>query len=76
VHPRYDDIASLKNAQYLQTHLGGLVETVVLDDSYHMVTLDRQRQVVVERSLAFAGRIEGARQRTMAVRSSRSFANR
>jgi hypothetical protein len=25
----------------------------VLEDSYHIVTLDRQRQVVVERSVAF-----------------------
>jgi carboxylesterase len=76
VHPRDDDMASIANAHELQRKLGGLVELVVLDDSYHIVTLDRQRHVVVERSLAFAGRIEGARQRTMAVRSSRSFANR
>src|SRR5262245_6499289 len=34
VHPREDDIASLENAQHLQAHLGGLVETLVLDDSY------------------------------------------
>ena len=50
VHPRDDDMASLKNAQYLQAHLGGLVDTVVLDDSYHMVTLDQQRHIVAERS--------------------------
>jgi carboxylesterase len=53
VHPRDDDIASLKNAQYLQTHLGGLVDTLVLDDSYHMVTLDQQRHTVVERTTNF-----------------------
>lgn len=53
VHPRDDDIASLKNAQYLQTHLGGLVDSVILDDSYHMVTLDQQRNVVAERSQRF-----------------------
>jgi carboxylesterase len=57
VHPRHDDMASLKNAQYLQAHLGGLVETLVLDDSYHMVTLDQQRHVVVERSEAFVARL-------------------
>ncbi len=27
---------------------------VVLEDSYHIITLDKQRQVVVERSVAFA----------------------
>jgi carboxylesterase len=53
VHPRQDDMASLENAQYLQAHLGGLVETLVLDNSYHMVTLDQQRHIVVERTERF-----------------------
>ena len=60
VHPRDDDMASLKNAQYLQAHLGGLVDTVVLDDSYHMVTLDQQRHVVADRSTDFVNRVEAA----------------
>ncbi|RPI45665.1 MAG: hypothetical protein EHM67_02155 [Hyphomicrobiaceae bacterium] len=58
VHPRNDDIASLKNAQYLQSHLAGLVDTLVLDDSYHMVTLDQQRHVVAERTDAFVSWVE------------------
>lgn len=53
VHPRQDDIADLDNAFYLQRHLGGPVDVVVLDDSYHIITLDRQRHVVVERSADF-----------------------
>jgi carboxylesterase len=53
VHPRDDDMASLKNAQHLQSHLGGLVDTLVLDDSYHIVTLDQQRHIVVERTERF-----------------------
>jgi carboxylesterase len=57
VHPREDDRASLRNAAYLQGALGGMVETCVLDDSYHIVTVDRQRDVVVERTAAFAQRI-------------------
>ena len=48
VHPREDDRASLRNLEYLQTNLAGLIELVVLDDSYHIVTLDRQRHLVVE----------------------------
>ena len=51
-------MASLKNAQYLQTHLGGLVDTLVLDDSYHMVTLDQQRHIVAERTHRFVSWIE------------------
>ncbi|HJU33175.1 MAG TPA: alpha/beta fold hydrolase [Hyphomicrobiaceae bacterium] len=57
VHPRADDRASLSNLDYLQRHLGGLVEVVVLDDSYHIVTLDRQRQLVVSRTLDFASEL-------------------
>jgi len=57
VHPREDDRASLRNLHYLQASLGGLTETVVLDDSYHLVTLDRQRQIVVARTLEFAARL-------------------
>jgi carboxylesterase len=34
-----------------------MVETCVLDDSYHIVTVDRQRDLVVERTVAFARRI-------------------
>ena len=60
VHPRHDDMASLKNAHYLQTHLGGLVDTLVLDDSYHMVTLDQQRHLVVERTGRFVSWLESA----------------
>jgi carboxylesterase len=61
IHPRDDDRASLRNAAYLQGALGGLVDTCVLDDSYHVVTVDRQRDVVVERTAAFARRISGQR---------------
>jgi carboxylesterase len=58
VHPREDDRASLRNLFYLQRSLRGLTETVVLDDSYHLVTLDRQRQLVVARTLEFAARVQ------------------
>ncbi len=53
VHPREDDIADIDNAFYLQRNLGGRVEMVVLEDSYHIITLDKQRQLVVDRSIAF-----------------------
>jgi carboxylesterase len=53
-HPRFDDQSDLSNSVMLQRKLAGRVETMVLEDSYHMVTLDRQRQLVVDRSNAFA----------------------
>ena len=52
-HAREDDMASLKNPFYLQKNLGGIVETLVLDDSYHLVTIDRQRDIVIERAIGF-----------------------
>jgi carboxylesterase len=52
-HPRDDDQSDLRNALRIQRGLGGVVETVVLDDSYHMVTLDRQRGLVADRTIRF-----------------------
>ncbi len=49
-HPREDDQSGLWNALTLQKNLGGMVECTVLDDCYHMVTLDRQRSIVVDRA--------------------------
>ncbi|MEZ5817676.1 MAG: alpha/beta fold hydrolase [Hyphomicrobiaceae bacterium] len=60
LHPREDDIADIDNAFYLQRRLGGRVDMVVLEDSYHIITLDKQRQLVVERSTAFAETIARA----------------
>ena len=53
LHPREDDIADMSNAWELQRKLKGMVEMVVLHDSYHNVTIDRQRHVVVERTAGF-----------------------
>jgi carboxylesterase len=53
VHPRDDDRASLRNIHFLQNNLSGSTQTVVLDDSYHIVTIDRQRELVVQRTLDF-----------------------
>jgi carboxylesterase len=67
IHPREDDRASLRNLHYLQSGLGGLTETVVLDNSYHIVTMDRQRQIVVARTLEFAQRLRQGIFQTLAV---------
>ncbi len=57
IHPREDDLADLNNTEFLQKKLGGRVDTVILDDSYHNITVDKQRQVVVDRTVAFARRV-------------------
>lgn len=48
VHPRDDDQADLNNSFDILLNVSGPVESVVLDDSYHFITLDRQRQLVVD----------------------------
>lgn len=60
VHPREDDYADLNNAWYLQRHLKGMVDMVVLEDSYHIVTVDRQRHLVVERAQQFVANVVAA----------------
>lgn len=56
-HAREDDRDRASNSYMLQQQLGGITDVVVLEDSYHLVTADRQRQFVVERTLEFASQI-------------------
>lgn len=67
-HPRTDDQSDISNANALMRRLGGVVEVTVLDDSYHMVTLDRQRALVVDRTIEFAGRLTRGIEEKEAVR--------
>jgi carboxylesterase len=68
-HPRQDDQSNLSNALLLQRRLSGLVETVVLDDCYHMVTLDKQRNLVADRTVEFVQRqLRGLEEREAAKR--------
>ena len=62
-HPRHDDRSSLSASQVLQKKLSGIVDLVVLEDSYHLVTLDRQRAFVLERTLDFANALPRMKQR-------------
>ena len=43
----------------------------MLNDSYHIITLDRQRQIVVDRSVAFVNRLEERTERVPAVAKAR-----
>jgi carboxylesterase len=56
-HPRHDDQSDIRNTMALQRRLGGMVEVSVLDDSYHLVTLDRQRGYVADRTIEYVDRI-------------------
>ena len=60
VHPLEDDYAAMSNATYLRDSLGGPVALEVLDDCYHIVTVDRQRHLVVEAIDRFVANLIGA----------------
>ena len=53
VHAVQDDIASLRNLDIVRRGVAGSFESLLLDDSYHMVTVDRQRKLLTERSAEF-----------------------
>ena len=57
VHSTDDDIASLRNVAVVEKRVRAPVETVLLDDSYHMVSVDQQRDIVIARSVQFFKRI-------------------
>ena len=63
MHARNDDIASVSNAYEIQRRaVNAPVTLQLLDDSYHMITIDRERRVVIARAAAFVTElVEGAK---------------
>jgi len=53
MHALEDDVTSVRNADFLEQSLGGPVRKILLDDCYHMITVDRQRREVVARTVDF-----------------------
>jgi carboxylesterase len=53
IHAREDDQSSLANAYRILRKLRGPIEMRVLHDSYHVITLDRQRHDVVNSVVRF-----------------------
>lgn len=55
VHAREDDMAHLRNAYRLRRALAGPVQLEVLEDSYHMIHVDKERTRVGDMTAAFFG---------------------
>jgi carboxylesterase len=53
VHSTEDDITHVRNAQKLARSVRGTVDTLYLTDSYHLVTVDRERNKVAQATLSF-----------------------
>jgi carboxylesterase len=52
-HAKHDDVASVANADLVARRVSGPVQMLLLNDSYHMITIDRERRTLVDRSAAF-----------------------
>ncbi len=52
-----DHVVPPSNAEHLERTLAGPVEVVTLDRSYHVATIDLDRDLIVERFLAFVDRV-------------------
>jgi carboxylesterase len=56
-HASEDDVASLKNAELVMREVGAPAELLLLEDSYHMITIDKERRTLIDRSATFFGHI-------------------
>lgn len=56
-HATEDDVASVENAHLVARSVSGPVDMLLLEDSYHMITIDRERRVLVDRSVEFFSKI-------------------
>lgn len=60
VHAREDELTSLRSAHFLVERIGaaphaGRARMVVLEDSYHMICVDNDREIVAKHALEFFG---------------------
>ena len=60
VHAIEDDVSSLANADLVARQVQGPVERLLLENSYHMVTIDSDRRLLTARAIDFVMRIAGA----------------
>jgi carboxylesterase len=58
LHPREDDYADMNNVAAIMRGVSGPVETITLEDTYHIITVDRQKHIVAERLGVFVARVE------------------
>lgn len=56
-HAAEDDIAHVRNAYLVAERVDAPVELLLLRDSYHMITLDRERRLLADRLAGFFARI-------------------
>jgi carboxylesterase len=54
LHSKEDDLTSTKNPDFVEEKIGSqIVRKIILDDSYHMMTIDNQKDRVAEETIKF-----------------------
>lgn len=54
IHSRYDDVTSVKSSQFLFDNIASKTkELVILENSYHMVTIDNDKETVFKETFEF-----------------------
>jgi carboxylesterase len=54
IHSLEDDTSTVRSANYVEHHIGSKkVRKVLLDDSYHNITMDNQKGIVAEEAVRF-----------------------
>ncbi len=54
LHSKEDDLTSIRNPDYVEEKIGSkVVRKIILDDSYHMMTIDNQKDRVAEETIRF-----------------------
>ena len=54
IHATEDDVSSVRSPDFVEKHIGAShVEQLRLDNSYHMITVDNEKEIVAQRSISF-----------------------
>jgi len=54
LHSKEDDLTSTKNPDYVEKKIGSqVIRKIILDDSYHMMTIDNQKDRVADETIKF-----------------------
>ena len=61
IHAIDDETSSPRNAQFVTSNIGSpYLRTIYLDDSYHMITSDNEREIVARETAVFLKESEAA----------------
>jgi len=53
IHSNHDDVANIRNSKLVEKKVKGPTEFIALDNSYHMITIDRERKKVTSAAVNF-----------------------